>query len=79
MQLQKLEIELERWGENKGKYKGVATFAGDIGSVVLNLTAVHCERIFLTCAEAIVDVASETANMLKTAVIDQKEGVKELE
>lgn len=31
MMLQKLEIEIERWGENKGKYKGAIKFGDERG------------------------------------------------
>jgi hypothetical protein len=51
MRLVKLEIELQRYGENKGQYIGVARFDGERGSIALNLNQHHCEQMFLTCAE----------------------------
>lgn len=63
MRLQKLEIELNRYGENKGKYTGVARFDGDRGSIALALNEQHCEEMFRICADGIVDVAKAAARM----------------
>jgi hypothetical protein len=73
MILEKLEIELERWGANKGKYKGEARFAGEAGSVSLNLTPELCDKMFLVCAEGIVTTAKEAAANLTCSVIEHKQ------
>lgn len=63
MRLQRLEIVLNTYGEHKGKYTGVARFDGDTGSIALNLNEQHCEEMFRTCANGIVDVAKAAARM----------------
>jgi hypothetical protein len=68
----KLEIERERWGENKGKFKGQAIFDGATGSVSLNLNQDHCDEIFRICADGIVDVAKASARMLVNEAIGHK-------
>jgi hypothetical protein len=73
MILQKLEIEIERWGDNKGKYKGEAIFAGEAGSVSLNLTPKMCDQMFLICADGIMETAKEAASNLTHNVIEHKQ------
>lgn len=72
MILQKLHIELEKYGPNKGKYVGSATFSGDAGLVTLNLNQDHIEEIFRTCAESIIETSKAAARHLTCAVIDQQ-------
>lgn len=79
MILHELKIELERWGPNKGKYKGEATFSGDAGRVTLNLNEHHLEEIFRTCADSIVDTARAAARHLTMSVIEQQKALPELE
>lgn len=76
MILEKLEIELERWGPNKGKHKGEATFSGKAGKVTLNLNQDHLDEIFRTCADSIIDTAKAAASHLTMTVIEHR---KELE
>jgi len=70
MILQKLEIEMERWGDHKGKYTGKAVFDGDAGSVALKLTPELCDKMFLICAEGILSTAKEAAANLTCNVIE---------
>jgi hypothetical protein len=69
MKLIKLDIELQRWGEQKGQYVGAAKFEGSAGAVTLNLNAHHCEQIFKVCAEGIIDVAKASARMVLNEAI----------
>ena len=70
MILKKLEIELQGYGEFKGQYIGTARFNGEQGSVALNLTPEHCQRIFKVCADSIVEVAKDAAHNLTCSVIE---------
>lgn len=72
MILQKLEIELERWGVNKGKYTGCAKFSGEAGEVTLNLNSHHIEEIFRTCADSIIETSKAAARHLTHAVIEHQ-------
>lgn len=76
MILTELKIELERWGENKGKHKGQATFSGEAGVVSLNLNQHHIEQIFLTCADSITETAKAAARHLTMTVIEHKKSVE---
>ena len=76
MILQKLTIELERYGPMKGKYTGNATFSGDAGTVVLNLNEDHIEEIFRTCADSIIETSKAAARHLTCAVIDQQKAIE---
>lgn len=72
MILTKLEIELNRWGPNKGTHTGKAVFSGEAGEVSLNLNHDHIEEIFRTCADSIVDTAKAAARHLTMTVIEHK-------
>lgn len=76
MILTKLEIELARWGEQKGKHVGKATFSGKAGEVTLNLNEHHIEEIFRTCADSIVDTAKAAARHLTMTVVEQQKAIE---
>jgi hypothetical protein len=76
MILTDLRIELARFGADKGKHVGKATFTGDAGEVTLRLNQHHIEQIFLTCADSITDTAKAAARHLTMSVIEHR---KELE
>lgn len=76
MILQALSIELARYGENKGKYVGTASFSGEAGKVTLNLNQHHIEEIFRTCAESIIETSKAAARHLTCAVIDQQKTIE---
>ncbi len=76
MILDKLEIEMERWGANKGKYTGTAKFSGEAGEVTLNLNEHHIEEIFRTCADSIIETSKAAARHLACAVIEHKKTIE---
>lgn len=76
MILQKLEIEYQRWGDQKGKHAGTARFDSECGNVTLNLTPEMCNKIFLICADGILNVAKEAAANMTCHIIEH---TKELE
>ena len=76
MILQKLTIELERYGAMKGKYTGKATFSGDAGEVTLNLNEHHIEEIFRTCADSIIETSKAAARHMTMAVIEHKKSLE---
>jgi hypothetical protein len=73
--LQELKIELARWGEQKGKHVGTATFAGEAGSVTLNLNDHHLEEIFRTCADSIIETSRAAARHLTMNVIEHQKAL----
>lgn len=72
MKLTDLKIELNRWGDDKGQYKGTAVFEGGNGEVRLKLTPEMVDKIFLIAADAIIDQAREAARAMTSQVIEQK-------
>ena len=77
MNLSKLEIERERFGKNKGEYRGRIVFDNEHGMVSLHLTPEHIEKIFALCADAIVDTAKAAANEMTCAVIEHQKAIEE--
>jgi hypothetical protein len=77
MKLLKLQIERERWGENKGAFSGQATFDGPAGTITLNLNEHHIEQMFLTCADGIVEVAKAAARMFVAQALENTEAAKQ--
>ena len=76
MILQKLEIELNGYGPNKGRHTGRAKFAGENGSVDLRLTPKMCDQMFMVCAEGIEKTAKEAAEALTCTVIDHRQAIE---
>jgi len=77
MILTELRIELQKYGPNKGKHTGRATFAGQTGEVTLNLNEHHLQEIFRTCADSIVDTAKAAARHLTMTVIEQQKAIEQ--
>lgn len=71
MVLQELKIEIERWGENKGQYKGAAKFGDERGEVSLNLSSDHIDQIFRVCADGIIATAKRAASDMTANIIEQ--------
>lgn len=76
MILQKLSIELNQYGEHKGKHTGSATFRGEAGTVILNLNQDHIDEIFRTCAESIIETSKAAARYLTHSVIEHQKVVQ---
>lgn len=76
MKLLELRIQEIQYGENVGKYKGLAKFSGDAGSVELKLNDHHIEEMFRVCAESIVEVATAAARNLTVSVIEHQKSIE---
>ena len=72
MKLISLRIELEKYGTNKGQYRGEAVFTDNTGTVSLALNEHHIEEMFKVCADSIIEVSRAAARMMTSAVIEQK-------
>lgn len=71
MILKSLNIELQGWGEDKGKHTGAIKFSGRDGEVSLRLDDKHCHEIFKVCSKAILENAREAASCLEKGIIEQ--------
>lgn len=76
MILTKQQIEKKRYSPGEGKYAGVAQFAGKAGDVALNLTPEMCDKIFLVCADGIMETAKEAAANLTCNVIEHRKSLE---
>jgi len=72
MILQKIEIELQKYGEHKGQYRGAAKFANESGETTVVLLPEHCDAIFNLCADAIVQKSAEVAKAMIAPIMVQK-------
>lgn len=72
MILEKLNIRLMEYGDQKGQHVGEVTFAGKAGKVSLNLTPELCNRIFSVCADGLIATAKEAAVNMTCQVLEHK-------
>jgi len=79
MKLISLRIELEKYGTNKGQYRGEAVFSDNTGTVSLTLNEHHIEEMFKVCADSIIEVSKAAARMMTAAVIEQKDSALALD
>lgn len=71
MQFKALQIERETYGEFKGKCVGTAKFDSTFGSVSITLSPELAARVLTVCADALVNVSREAANLMTQEIIDQ--------
>lgn len=70
MILEKLEIERQQWGTDKGKFKGSIRFANDKSRIEMALTHDVSERLLKVVGESLVDSAKELAGELTADCIE---------
>jgi len=77
MILQKIGIAIvPSYKPNAGEYEGTAEFSGDSGSVALKLTPAMCNKIFMICADGILNTAKEAAENLTCNVIEHRKAIE---
>jgi len=73
MILKELKITIiPSYRPNAGQYEGVAEFTDEAGNVALKLTPEMCDKIFILCADGILNVAKEAAANLTCNVIEHQ-------
>lgn len=72
MILRKLEIERQRWGENKGKCAGKIEFENETGAVSVFLSPTKCDELFKIIADGIEETARQCAEELRCNVIEHR-------
>ena len=70
MILESLEIKMQQWGDNKGKYEGKAKFASEHGTVEVRISDGHAHRILSICSDAIVNEADKIAKAMIAPLIE---------
>ena len=68
MKLQKLEIELERWGVDKGQYKAKISYADQTGTIELLLDNDTATDLLAHTGDAIRKFSSRAADSLRESV-----------
>ncbi len=82
MKLKKLELELEGWGDNKGKYIGVIKFEDESGNFSTILSPEISDKILLFMAPLLTKFAHSCALELEKRIVqsvDEKSKVKAIE
>lgn len=65
MRLKKIEIELQNWGENKGKYTGKITFEdGTNDSFTFGMSPDVCARYLTPIATEVINSANDLGKKL---------------
>lgn len=75
MQLVKLEIKREMWGESKDQFKGVIKFDNELGEVGMVLTHEKCDELFKICADGLVETAKAAAAELTCNVMEHQKSL----
>ncbi len=69
--LESLQVSMNNYGANEGKYTGTVQFKGHYGSIELTLAPSISEQVLALCADALVENARDVANNLTAAIINQ--------
>lgn len=69
MQLERLDISRNQYGDNKGKMVGEITFSSPASKIQLILTDDACHKILKFCAEALVESSQSVAQQLTSEII----------
>jgi hypothetical protein len=69
MILESLDLSLDQWGDNKGRYTGRAIFAGNKGKVQINLSPDTSDKVLKILASQLVEAAQETAKLMTAQII----------
>ena len=76
MKLTDLRIELQKYGRDKGQYVGKIEFTNSDGDIALKLNPEMCEKIFLICADGMIDVAKEASRNMTCNIIEHKAAIE---
>ena len=71
MRLQKLTIEREKWGENKGMLEGAVKFADGKKEISIILDPGLSQAVLEICADKLIESAKSAAEMMVRDVIEQ--------
>jgi hypothetical protein len=77
MKLKNLSIELQRWGENEGKYLGKIEYDGVKGSVSMLLDPRVSEALLMCVGETITRFASEAAKEVENSIVQSLQEAKQ--
>ena len=72
MNFDKLEIERELWGKDKGMLSGKIAFSNELGKVTLKLNQKHIDMIFNVVADSLVDVAKMAGEEMTCKILEHK-------
>lgn len=78
MRLQKIVIEIQKWGDNKGKYEGTITFEnGEKESFTFGLTPETCQKYLVPVADQVISSAKELGAKLAQSFTRELEPPKQ--
>jgi hypothetical protein len=70
--IKSIRITRQEWGVNKDKLTGEMEVTNQHGGITINLDAAKCERIVMLMAEALIETAQGTANMMVENILAQQ-------
>lgn len=77
MKLTNLEIKLQKWGENEGKYLGKIEYEDKTGNVALLLDDRVSEAVLMCIGDTITQFAATAAENVKKSIIQSIEEAKQ--
>ena len=79
MQLSYLSMQLEGYGPHAGKYKGSMMFKDQSGGIEIVLDTSLSHAVLKLCADALVENAKKSAQMMAGNILEQAAQPKALE
>ena len=73
MKLKSIEIELQKWGTNEGKYEGTIKYEGERGEIKMVLTPKISDALLVCIGETITHFAAEAANQVRDSIYSSLE------
>jgi hypothetical protein len=68
MKLKSLNIELQKWGANEGKYEGEIKYEGEAGEIKMILSPKISDALLVCIGETITHFAAEAANQVRDSI-----------
>jgi serine kinase of HPr protein (carbohydrate metabolism regulator) len=69
MKLKSLEIELQKWGENEGKYLSTIKYEGEKGEIKMLLDSKISGALLVCIGETITSFAAEASKQVESSII----------
>ena len=69
MILDQLIIQMERWGELQGTYRGEVTFASEKGKVSVKIGQKEAGLILKICSDKVIEAAQDVASAMISPVL----------
>ena len=72
MQFERLQVERQKYGDNKGKVTGAVKYSDPVGEMTLALSERQCDEILRIISDTMVRMTNDLANNMTSSIITQK-------